>query len=130
MKAIRISVLAAATAAMLAAPITSAEAHRRNFPHHHHHHGNNAAGAIALGIISGALIGQALAPRYSYRAPANYCYDPYGRAYYCDYRVHYSQPHSRMVPRSPYFDPPGYYRHHDRIFGTQDYYQRLRQERR
>lgn len=133
MKPIRISVLAAATAAMLALPISSADAHRRHFGHHH---GGNAAGAIALGIISGAIIGSALAPRHHYRAPPGYCYDYNGRPYYCDHVVRYGDPYYRPAPRVRYYGPQNqFYRHHQRIYdghihGGHKYYEIQRNERR
>ncbi len=121
MQPFRLPLLAAFTAAVLALPVASADAHR-----HHRWHGGDAAGAFALGIISGAVIGQALAPRAQYRAPYGYCYDPYGRTYLCDdWRAYGDGPHYRMVPRA---DP--YFRHHDRIMSEHEYYERQRQDQR
>lgn len=119
MKPIRTSLAAAMTAAMLAAPVSSAEAHDR-------YRGHNPAGAFALGIISGAILGHALTPRRTYRAPPGYCYDDRGGAYYCDYRVYDGGPHYRMVPRSHYY----YGRERNRYLDENYYYEMQRAERR
>lgn len=127
MQPFRLSMLAILAAAFLALPVTSADAHRR---HYHHHHGN-AAGAVALGIISGALIGGALSSRHHYRAPRGYCYDPYGRVHHCGYATYDGGTPYRMVPRSHHYQDDYVYRgHHDRVFEGHRYYNQLRNERR
>lgn len=58
MKPIRGAMLALLTAAVMAVPISTAEAHKR--------HRGDAAGAFAFGLIAGAILNQGLAHRHYY----------------------------------------------------------------
>ena len=126
MKPVRATLLAALAAAVLATPISSAEAHKR-------HRGHDAVPAIALGLFAGAILGNSLHPHHRGHGAYYEYAPPYGNAGTCqglsggEYEVCMSQggvrpgyraPSYRVVPRhhhrnyyqrhnDPYYPGPG-----------------------
>ncbi len=62
MKPIRMTILAALTAAIAIAPLASAEAHKR-----HKRHGGDVAAAIALGLLAAGVASRTHRHRHHYR---------------------------------------------------------------
>lgn len=93
---------------------TAPDASARSW-HHRHHHGFNGGAELGIGLLSGVIIGGALAAPY-YNYPPAYDYDPYpyrGRyAPYPTYRYYRSYPSYRSYYPSyrTYDRPRSYYR--------------------
>jgi len=107
----------AALIALAAVPATAPAASARSWHHHHHHNGFRGA-EFGIGLLSGAIIGGALAAPY-YGYPRAYGYDPYPYNYgyrdgygyryapygYSSYRYYRPYPSYRS-----YYRPRNYYR--------------------
>lgn len=110
-----------ATACLIASAFTvSAQAHPWGGPgwgrgpgpgwggggYYHHHHGGGLAAGLAIGALSGMVIGNAFAPRviapsYPVTPPPTVVYPGYGNNYGYNYGYGYSAPPVIVAPPPP-----------------------------